>query len=444
MRIMTVFRAALIAAGLFAISLSADAHWDVGISVGFAPPALPVYAQPPCPAVGYLWTPGYWAYDEEADGGYYWVPGTWVLAPRPGLLWTPGYWGAEGAQFAWHGGYWDTDIGFYGGINYGFGYFGVGFAGGFWRDNDFFYNRAVANVTNVSVTNVYNSTVVNNNGIRSRVSYNGGPEGARMRPNGAELAAAQHPHIGATSEQLNHERGARSIPALRVAANHGVPPIAATTRPAAFEGHDRPFLRGAQGTEPGRPARSNWNRTDTAAPRSSGRALSAAPAGVSGRPEAAAVRSGGNAPGSDRPRSANREPAPVASAARPPRPDAYRYEAGARARNPAPSPQATSVAPRRDASRPSPATRPSDTYRAMQGPSAHYTPPTRPAPDYRFAAREPARPSYTQRASSAPREVARPPSASPPRPVAYSAPTRPQNAPRPSNQPFAEHHGSKQ
>ena len=28
------------------------------------------------PGPGYIWTPGYWAYD-PADG-YYWVPGTWV------------------------------------------------------------------------------------------------------------------------------------------------------------------------------------------------------------------------------------------------------------------------------------------------------------------------------------------------------------------------------
>ena len=443
-RIMTMLRAALIAAGLFAISLSADAHWDVGISVGFAPPALPVYEQPPCPAVGYLWTPGYWAYDEEADGGYYWVPGTWVLAPRPGLLWTPGYWGAEGAQFAWHGGYWDTEIGFYGGINYGFGYFGVGFAGGYWRDRDFFYNRAVANVTNVSVTNVYNTTVVNNYGIRSRVSYNGGSEGARMRPNGAELAVAQHPHIGATSEQLSHERGARSVPALRAAVNHGVPPIAATPRPAAFEGHDRPVQRGAQGTAPARSARAIGNRTDTATSLAGGHASGAGAPIVAGRTGAPAVRSGGNAPRSDRPPWANRQPALASSAAQSPRPDAYRYGTGARGGTPAPSYQSTAVAPRRDVPRPSPVTRPSDTNQAMRASTPRYTQPARPAPDYRVATREPARPSYAQRASVAPREGARPPSPSSPRPVSQPAPMRPQNAPHPSGQKFNENHGSRQ
>ena len=43
------------------------------ISITIAPPELPVYEQPPLPAPGYIWTPGYWAYGPD---GYYWVPGT--------------------------------------------------------------------------------------------------------------------------------------------------------------------------------------------------------------------------------------------------------------------------------------------------------------------------------------------------------------------------------
>ena len=60
----------------------------VGVSVNFAPPELPVYEQPICPGEGYIWTPGYWAWDDE-DGDYYWVPGTWVLAPEPGFRGLP-------------------------------------------------------------------------------------------------------------------------------------------------------------------------------------------------------------------------------------------------------------------------------------------------------------------------------------------------------------------
>lgn len=54
------------------------------------PPPLPVYVQPPAPADGYLWVPGYWSLNRY---GFFWVPGAWVLAPYQGALWTPGYWG---------------------------------------------------------------------------------------------------------------------------------------------------------------------------------------------------------------------------------------------------------------------------------------------------------------------------------------------------------------
>jgi len=108
---------------LFAMPAASFAQIGVGISIRIGPPALPVYAQPPAPADGYLWTPGYWAY---GAAGYYWVPGVWVTPPRVGVLWTPGYWGFEGGLYGWHAGYWGPHVGFYGGINYGFGYGGVG------------------------------------------------------------------------------------------------------------------------------------------------------------------------------------------------------------------------------------------------------------------------------------------------------------------------------
>jgi len=37
-------------------------------------------------------------------------------------------------------------VGFYGGINYGFGYFGNGFYGGRWEGGHFFYNTSVWHV----------------------------------------------------------------------------------------------------------------------------------------------------------------------------------------------------------------------------------------------------------------------------------------------------------
>ena len=144
-----------------------------------APPPLPVYAQPPIPRPGYLWTPGYWGY---GVAGYYWVPGVWVLPPAVGFLWTPGYWGWGGSAFVFHAGYWGPTVGFYGGINYGFGYGGFGYAGGYWERGAFYYNRSVNNFGDTRITNVYNRNVVVNR--TTNVSYNGGRGGTTARQGG--------------------------------------------------------------------------------------------------------------------------------------------------------------------------------------------------------------------------------------------------------------------
>jgi hypothetical protein len=127
---------AMLAGALMLAPQTAQAR--VFISVGFAPPAIPVYEQPVCPGDGYIWTPGYWQY---TDDGYEWMDGQWVEAPYTGALWTPGYWGYGGSGYFWNAGYWGPSVGYYGGINYGFGYFGTGFYGGYWNRGAFFYNR---------------------------------------------------------------------------------------------------------------------------------------------------------------------------------------------------------------------------------------------------------------------------------------------------------------
>lgn len=211
----------------------AHAGIEIGASVTVAPPALPVYAQPPIPAPGYLWVPGYWAWD-GAD--FYWVPGTWVMPPAAGYLWTPGYWGWFNGAYVWHAGYWGPHVGFYGGINYGCGYPGTGFYGGEWRGGAFFYNRNVANIPpSVHITNVYNRTVINNISV-NRVSYNGGVGGIETRPTPAQLAAEHEHHLAPLAAQLRQQQIARANPALRASVNHGAPAIAATQRPGRFGG----------------------------------------------------------------------------------------------------------------------------------------------------------------------------------------------------------------
>jgi len=220
---------------ILGLPASSPAQVAVGISVHVGPPVLPVYVQPVIPAPGYIWTPGYWAY---GPNGYYWVPGVWVEPPTVGLLWTPGYWGWAGGLYVWHGGYWGPHVGFYGGINYGFGYGGVGFAGGYWRGGAFYYNRAVANVGagTTIVHNTYNTTVVNNNTTVNRTAFNGGPGGIQSRPTSAELAAAKENHVQPTSIQAQHQQAASSNHALLASVNHGQPAVAATSKPGVFKG----------------------------------------------------------------------------------------------------------------------------------------------------------------------------------------------------------------
>src|SRR5258706_10220081 len=191
------------------------------VSITVAPPPLPVYEQPPIPGPGYMWTPGYWAYDEDV-ADYYWVPGAWVEAPEPGLLWTPGYWGWSDGVYVWNAGYWGPHVGFYGGVCYGYGYTGIGFAGGYWSGGAFNYNRSVTNISNtVVIQNTYNKTVINNH--ITNVSYTGGDGGIKSRPTPAELAAAKEVHRSPLATQDLHQKLASQNPDLRASVNKGKP-----------------------------------------------------------------------------------------------------------------------------------------------------------------------------------------------------------------------------
>ncbi len=190
------------------------------------PPAIPEYEQPYCPGYNYIWTPGYWYWSPM---GYYWVPGAWVLAPYIGALWTPGYWGFWGGRYLWYGGYWGPYVGFYGGINYGFGYFGMGYQGGYWNRGAFYYNRSVTRVNVNVVRNVYTRNFRYNN--RSRVSYNGGRGGLNVRPNQFQLNAARARRFGAIPAQRQLVRQAQAKRAQFAKENRGRPAEAAYTRP---------------------------------------------------------------------------------------------------------------------------------------------------------------------------------------------------------------------
>jgi hypothetical protein len=246
MRIIPSIRSLLFALVMLAIAAASFAQ--IGISITFAPPALPVYEQPPVPGEGYIWTPGYWAY---GDDDYYWVPGTWVMAPEPGFLWTPGYWGWGNDRYVFYDGYWGPQVGFYGGINYGYGYFGEGYEGGRWQNGQFFYNRSINNVNVTNIHNVYNTTVINNTTV-NRVSFNGGNGGIDARPTPREETVAHEKHIPPVAVQTQHAQAARADPELRASANHGKPPVAATPKPGAFK--DRAAVPAKEAGAPYSPA----------------------------------------------------------------------------------------------------------------------------------------------------------------------------------------------
>jgi hypothetical protein len=231
MRFILSIRSLFLALVLLAISAASSAQVGIMLSIRIAPPELPIYEQPICPEDGYIWTPGYWAYGND---DYFWVPGTWVMAPQVGYLWTPGYWGGDGDDYVFHEGYWGTQVGFYGGISYGYGYFGHGYEGGRWDNGHFFYNQSVSHV-NVSINrNVYNTRVEDNN-RGNRVSFNGGNGGVQVRATSQEDAAGRERHIAPVAAQTQHVQSARANPELRASANQGKPPIAATAKPGAFK-----------------------------------------------------------------------------------------------------------------------------------------------------------------------------------------------------------------
>ena len=240
---------------LVLFSIPASSYAGVFISVNFAPPALPVYEQPPCPDPGLMWTPGYWAYGPD---GYYWVPGAWVPAPYEGAMWTPGYWGWSDGLYVFHEGYWGPHVGYYGGVNYGFGYGGIGFVGGMWRGHDFVYNTAVMRVDERRIHNVYvdreivnRYTVVNDR----RVAFSGGPGGIRHDASPQERMAERDQHIGRTSFQQQHEDTFRGDRSSYFKNNNGRPANLTAARPLGVETHAAPtsMRQGQQGSFANRP-----------------------------------------------------------------------------------------------------------------------------------------------------------------------------------------------
>jgi hypothetical protein len=331
----------------------------VGVAVRVAPPELPVYEQPLCPGEGYIWTPGYWAY---GDDDYYWVPGTWVLAPRVGVLWTPGYWGWGDGGYIWHVGYWGPHVGFYGGVNYGFGYVGVGYLGGRWDHGHFAYNRAVNNVNITVIHNTYNTRISNRYRTSTRVSYNGGTGGIRARETARDRQIEREHHIEKTSVQVQHQQEARKDRSQFASVNHGRPNVAATPRPGAFND------RGAVHASEAPAARRNDRPANSVKPNGGG--------GHADRPNTASRSNTPRSSNSDRPNSAANSKASRTSSDRP---------ANAHTAKPRSTPAESSKTSRTNSDRPAnahtanPRSTPAESSKTSRTSSSHVNSSERPA-----------------------------------------------------------------
>lgn len=207
---------------------------DAAHKIRTPPPPLPSYAQPALSEEGYLWMPGFWARREDVRD-YYWVPGTWVKPPRAGLLWTPPYWSSLDGGYVFRDGYWAQAVGFYGGIDYGFGYTGNGYQGGRWDNGIFSYNKAANNLGFLNIAHVYDQMIADSD-QSVRISFNGGSRGTKAQPTAQQEMLARDQHVAPTAEQRQHFEMAARDRALYSKLNRGVPGIAATSHAGVLDG----------------------------------------------------------------------------------------------------------------------------------------------------------------------------------------------------------------
>lgn len=201
MKTLKIFQASLLIVTC-ALSFNAAAQFSIGVRITVAPPPIPVYEQPVCSNEGFVWVPGYWDYDEYSND-YYWVEGRWTRPARVGWFWTPGYWVCDGGYYRWNRGYWGPTVGYYGGVCYGYGYYGDGFCGGRWKGNRFYYNTAAWRVNNASVHYTYNDhSRVMEPGRGDRRSYHGPRRDRNEGPNHSERVRGNQPNYSGGRERV--------------------------------------------------------------------------------------------------------------------------------------------------------------------------------------------------------------------------------------------------
>src|SRR6185312_13173353 len=204
---------------LFSLVGVKKADAQVAVSVEIAPPELPDYAQPPCPTDGYLWSPGYWG----------------------------------------------ENVGFYGGVCYGYGYGGSGFYGGRWQGGRFQYNTAAWHVGRGMHNTYEDRTVIHNNSNRSSFNGHGGTE---AQPTDRERGAMSEHHTQPTSAQQNHQQMATANKHQLATANGGHPATTARSNVGGerfnSSGHSISTIHAARNAGPAATANHSANNNHTA------------------------------------------------------------------------------------------------------------------------------------------------------------------------------------
>ena len=99
MRVQTAILALALAAGATLAPATSQAR--VFVDIGVAPPAARVEIVPAARR-GYVWAPGYWAWDGRAHA---WHGGYW-LRERRGYHWNAPAWTPRGGRWHYSQGYW--------------------------------------------------------------------------------------------------------------------------------------------------------------------------------------------------------------------------------------------------------------------------------------------------------------------------------------------------
>ena len=102
MRARTLILSLLVTTATAVLPIVSRAAVDVSIGIVVGPPA-PLVEVVPAPRPGYVWAPGYWAWDGHR---HFWIDGHWAIA-RPGYRWVPERWVRRGHHWYMERGRWE-------------------------------------------------------------------------------------------------------------------------------------------------------------------------------------------------------------------------------------------------------------------------------------------------------------------------------------------------